>query len=91
MSFSTKLINLLKTDPRFVDDEGELVLAAVQDRAWKIDHGLVKLLLQTRKSKLSFLTKSKGIGFSTSIPSSTISRKRTFWTTPTPVFATASA
>ena len=26
MSFHTKLINLLKTDPRFGDDEGELVL-----------------------------------------------------------------
>lgn len=37
MSFNARLINLLKTDPRFVDDEGELVLAAVQDRAWKID------------------------------------------------------
>ena len=43
MSFSTKLVNLLKTDPRFVDDEGELVPAAVQDRAWKTDRDLVKL------------------------------------------------
>ncbi len=31
MSFYTKLIELLKTDRRFVDDDGELVLAAVQD------------------------------------------------------------
>ncbi len=30
MPFNTKLIDLLKTDPRFVDDDGELVLAAVQ-------------------------------------------------------------
>ena len=43
--FHEKLINLLKTDPRFVDDEGELVKAAVMDRAWKIDHDLVRLLL----------------------------------------------
>jgi len=43
MSFHTRLITLLKTDLRFVDDEGELILAAVQDRAWKIDHDLVKL------------------------------------------------
>jgi len=54
MSFNTKLINLLKTDPRFVDDEGELVLAAVQDRAWKIDHGLVKLLLSDKEIKAKF-------------------------------------
>ena len=47
MSFNTKLINLLKTDPRFADDEGELVIAAVQDAAWKTDRALVKLLLPT--------------------------------------------
>lgn len=29
MSFHSKLIDLLKTDPRFVDDDGEVVLAAV--------------------------------------------------------------
>lgn len=45
MSFNTKLVNLLKTAPRFVDDNGELVLAAVQDAAWKLDRDLVKLLL----------------------------------------------
>jgi len=60
MSFSTKLINLLKTDPRFVDDEGELVLAAVQDRAWKIDHGLVKLLLSDKEIKAKFFDEIEG-------------------------------
>ena len=54
MSFNTKLIELLKTDPRFVDDEGELVLAAVQDRAWKIDRDLVKLLLSDKDIKAKF-------------------------------------
>jgi hypothetical protein len=53
MSFNSKLIDLLKTDPRFVDDEGELVIAAVQDRAWKIDHDLVKLLLSDKEIKAS--------------------------------------
>ena len=43
--FNEKLIGILKTDSRFVDDEGELVKAAVIDRAWKIDRDLVKLLL----------------------------------------------
>jgi len=60
MSFSTKLINLLKTDPRFVDDEGELVLAAVQDRAWKIDHCLVKLLLSDKEIKAKFFEEIEG-------------------------------
>ncbi|MCZ2146136.1 MAG: hypothetical protein LC103_08935 [Anaerolineales bacterium] len=45
MSFNTKLTNLLMTNPNFIDDEGELLLAAVQDSAWKIDHALIKLLL----------------------------------------------
>ncbi|MBC8486811.1 MAG: site-specific DNA-methyltransferase [Bacteroidetes bacterium] len=44
-NFNEKLIELLKTGSRFVDDEGELVKAAVIDRAWKIDRDLVKLLL----------------------------------------------
>jgi len=54
MSFNSELIDLLKTDPRFVDDEGELILAAVQDRAWKIDHDLVKLLLSNKEIKAKF-------------------------------------
>ena len=60
MSFNTKLISLLKTDPRFVDDEGELVLAAVQDRAWKIDHDLVKLLLSDKDIKTKFFDEIEG-------------------------------
>ena len=44
-NFNEALIELLKTDSRFVDDDGELVKAAVIDRAWKIDRDLVKLLL----------------------------------------------
>lgn len=60
MSFNTKLTDLLKTDPRFVDDEGELVLAAVQDRAWKIDHGLVKLLLSDKEIKAKFFDEIEG-------------------------------
>ena len=60
MSFNTKLINLLKADPRFVDDEGELVLAAVQDRAWKIDHDLVRLLLSDKDIKDKFFDEIEG-------------------------------
>lgn len=54
MSFNSELIDLLKTNPRFVDDEGELLLAAVQDHAWKIDRDLVKLLLSNKEIKAKF-------------------------------------
>ncbi len=60
MSFNAKLIDLLKTDPRFVNDEGELVLAAVQDRAWKIDRDLVKLLLSDHEIKAVFFEEIEG-------------------------------
>jgi len=53
-SFNEKLIEILKTDSRFVDDEGELVKAAVIDRAWKIDHDLVRLLLGKPEIKKKF-------------------------------------
>jgi len=53
-SFNEKLVDLLKTDSRFVDDEGELVKAAVIDRAWKIDQDLVKLLLGKPEIKKKF-------------------------------------
>ena len=52
--FNEKLIEILKTDSRFVDDEGELVKAAVIDRAWKIDHDLVRLLLGKPEIKEKF-------------------------------------
>ena len=54
MTFNTKLTALLKTDTRFVDDEGELLLAAVQDRAWRVDRDLVKLLLSDKETKAKF-------------------------------------
>ena len=53
-SFNEKLIELLKTDSRFVDDEGELVKAAV------IDLELVRLLLSKPEIK------NKGRGYSES-------------------------
>ncbi len=51
MSFNARLINLLKTDPRFVDDEGELVLAAVQDRAWKFDSAHIQTTRSGKEDK----------------------------------------
>lgn len=60
MSFNTKLIDLLKTNHDLVDDEGELLIAAVQDRAWKIDHDLIKLLLSDEEIKSKFFDEIKG-------------------------------
>lgn len=54
MAFNAKLIALLKTDPRFIDDAGELLVAAVQDCAWKLDHGLIRLLLSDVDAKVKF-------------------------------------
>jgi len=59
-NFNEKLIELLKNDSRFVDDEGELVKAAVIDRAWKIDRDLVKLLLGKYEIKEKFFDEIEG-------------------------------
>jgi adenine-specific DNA-methyltransferase len=59
-SFNEKLVEVLKTDSRFVDDEGELVKAAVIDRAWKIDRDLVKLLLGNPEIKDKFFDEIEG-------------------------------
>ena len=58
--FHEKLINLLKTDPRFVDDHGELVTAAVINQAWRIDHALVELLIDDADMKTKFFDEIKG-------------------------------
>jgi len=60
MSFNSKLIDLLKTNHNFVDDEGELLIAAVQDRAWKIDRDLVKLLLSDKDIEAKFFEEIEG-------------------------------
>jgi len=54
MSFNSKLTDLLKTDTRFLDDDGELIIAAVQDRAWKLDRNLIRLLLSDKDIKAKF-------------------------------------
>lgn len=54
MSFNTTLVDLLKTDPRLVDDDGELIIAAVQDLAWQTDRDLVKRLLSDLEVKATF-------------------------------------
>ncbi|OPX85181.1 MAG: putative methyltransferase [Pelotomaculum sp. PtaB.Bin013] len=60
MSFHAKLIDLLKTDSRFVDENGDLIIAAVQDRAWKMDRDLIKLLLSDVEIKAKFFEEIEG-------------------------------
>lgn len=60
MNFGTKLIDLLRTDQRFIDNEQQLILAAVQNAAWSIDHGLVKLLLSDEEIKAKFFDEIEG-------------------------------
>ncbi|MGC1377754.1 MAG: site-specific DNA-methyltransferase [Anaerolineales bacterium] len=66
MTFNTKLIDLLKTDHNLVDDDGELLIAAVQDRAWKMDHDLVRLLLSDQEIKAKFFDEIEGDALSES-------------------------
>ena len=58
--FDEKLIALLETDARFIDEEGELIKAAVIDRAWKIDHDLVRLLIGDADIKAKFFDEIEG-------------------------------
>ena len=53
-NFNEKLIALLKTNPDFLDESGELLPAAVKDHAWKLDHTLIRLLLSDREIKSTF-------------------------------------
>ncbi len=53
-NFNLILENLLKTDSRFVDPDGQLIKSAVIDRAWKIDHALMRLLLSNTTIKNNF-------------------------------------
>jgi adenine-specific DNA-methyltransferase len=60
MSFDTKIKELLKTDPRFVDEGGDLILAALQDAAWKMDRELVKMLIKENEIKDKFFEEIEG-------------------------------
>ena len=60
MTFNTKLIDLLKTNPTLLDDNGELLIATVQDKAWKIDHDFIKLLLSDEEIKAKFFDEIDG-------------------------------
>ena len=59
-NFNEKLISLLKTNPDFVDESGELLPAAVKDHAWKLDHNLIRLLLSDPAIKSTFFDEIDG-------------------------------
>ncbi|HOR18513.1 MAG TPA: site-specific DNA-methyltransferase [Brevefilum sp.] len=60
MSFVIRLTELLKTDPRFTDEVGDLLISAVRDCAWRIDHTLVRLLLSDEAVKDKFFDEIDG-------------------------------
>ena len=53
-NFNEKLITLLKTNPDFLDESGELLPAAVKNHAWQLDHTLIRLLLSHPEIKSTF-------------------------------------
>ena len=59
-NFNEKLTALLKTHPDFLDDTGELIPAAIRDHAWRLDHGLIKLLLTDPQIKTTFFDEIDG-------------------------------
>ena len=59
-NFQKKLENLLKTDTRFLDSSGELFKRSVIDKAWKLDHDLIRLLLSDKDMKLKFFDDLSG-------------------------------
>ncbi len=59
-NFNQKLINLLKTDRRFVDDAEELIPAAVRNHAWQLDHGLIALLMTDKEIAEKFFDEING-------------------------------
>ena len=60
LAFNQKLIERLKTDSRFVDNAGELIVAAAKDSAWKLEPALIKLLLSEPECKAKFFTDIDG-------------------------------
>ena len=58
--FDKKLIDLLESNADFVDEAGELHRANVKDRAWKLDHDLIKLLLTDKEIEAKFFKEIAG-------------------------------
>ncbi len=59
-NFNDRLIAILKTNPEFKDESGELLPAAVKDSAWQLDHNLIRLLLTDAEIKTTFFDEIDG-------------------------------
>jgi adenine-specific DNA-methyltransferase len=59
-NFHQKLIDLLKKDDSLWDDEDELIIAAIDRRARRLDHDLVRLLLSDDEIKAKFFEEIDG-------------------------------
>ena len=86
--FDERLTKLLKTNPNFVDNTGELLSDKVKICAWDFDHALINLLLTDEEVESNSLRKSTDAGFSTITPSSITSTTKTSTQIPTPNSAT---
>jgi len=62
MNFYTKLENLLKAEPHFVDQEGDLLKSNVLDLAYKADKRLIEILLSDKDLKNKFFSKISASG-----------------------------
>ena len=58
--FDEKLIKLLKTNPDFVDDTGELLRDKIKILAWEFDHSLINLLLSDPEIESKFFEEVNG-------------------------------
>ena len=58
--FDEKLTKLLKTNPDFVDNTGELLSDKVKICAWDFDHGLINLLLTDEEVESKFFEEVNG-------------------------------
>ena len=58
--FNERLIALLKTNPDFVDETGELLRDRVKNSAWDFDHDLINLLLEDEEIESKFFEEVNG-------------------------------
>ena len=58
--FDQKLIKLLESNSNFVDGAGELHRANVRERAWELNHDLIKLLLTDKEVEIKFFKEIEG-------------------------------
>ena len=60
-SFYNEIINVLKTDDRFISEDGKLLRNSVYEAAMKMDSSLIKSLLSNEETKKRFFTDIDGI------------------------------